>query len=490
MRDDLALGTLAGGLRHHAARGTIVNGAFTVALGALGLARGFIVAGFLTAEDYGLWGIIVVAFGTLSWLKQVGIDDKYVQQDEADQERAFQRAFTLELIVQALFGLLILAAIPIVVLAYGQTKVVAPALVLLALLPAAVLQTPIWVFYRRMDFVRQRSLQAVDPLVGFGATVALAIAGAGYWAFILGALAGMWAGAITALAAAPYRPRLRYDRGTLKTYVRFSTPLLVAGLAGTVTAQAAILTADHAVGLAAVGAITLAATIADFAHRVDGIVTQTLYPAICAVQERTDLLFEAFVKSNRLTLMWGVPFGAGVALFASDLVTFGIGERWRPAVGLIAALGLTAAVNHIGFNWDAFLRARDDTRPIAVAGVLGMLAFLALPLSLLVADGLDGYAIGVGAVALIALAIRGYYLSRLFDGFDMARHAARAIAPTLPAAVAVLAARALVDTRSVAIALAEAALYVALSALATWALERDLLREAAGYLRGPAPLPA
>jgi hypothetical protein len=206
MRDDLALGTLAGGLRHHAARGTIVNGAFTVALGVLGLVRGFVVAGFLTAEDHGLWGIIVVAFGTLSWLKQVGIDDKYVQQDEADQERAFQRAFTLELIVQALFGQLILAAIPIVVLAYGETKVVAPALVLLALLPAAVLQTPIWVFYRRMDFVRQRSLQAVDPLVGFAATVALAIAGAGYWAFILGALAGMWAGAITALAAAPTGP--------------------------------------------------------------------------------------------------------------------------------------------------------------------------------------------------------------------------------------------------------------------------------------------
>lgn len=105
-------------------------------------------------------------------------------------------------------------------------------------------------------------------------------------------------------------------------------------------------------------------------------------------------------------------------------------------------------------------------------------------------ESLDGYAVGVGAVALIALAVRGFYLSRLFDGFDMARHAARAIAPTLPAAAAVLAARALVDARTIGLALAEAALYVALTALATWALERDLLREAAGYLRGPTPLTA
>jgi hypothetical protein len=73
----------------------------------------------------------------------------------------------------------------------------------------------------------------------------------------------------------------------------------------------------------------------------------------------------------------------------------------------------------------------------------------------------------------------------------MARHAARAIAPTLPAAAAVLAVRALGGPDTLAATLAEAALYVAATVAATWALERDLLREVAGYLRRPAaPLPA
>ena len=39
--------------------------------------------------------------------------------------------------------------------------------------------------------------------------------------------------------------------------------------------------------------------------------TNTLYPAICAVRDRKDVLFEAFVKSNRLALMWALPFGFG-----------------------------------------------------------------------------------------------------------------------------------------------------------------------------------
>jgi len=54
--------------------------------------------------------------------------------------------------------------------------------------------------------------------------------------------------------------------------------------------------------------------------RLDAIITQTLYPAVCAVADRTELLFETFVKSNRLALMWAMPFGLGLALFAPDLV--------------------------------------------------------------------------------------------------------------------------------------------------------------------------
>lgn len=91
-------------------------------------------------------------------------------------------------------------------------------------------------------------------------------------------------------------------------------------------------------GLAGVGVIVLAATISDYTNRVDSIVTETLYPAICAVRDRSELLAESFVKSNRLALMWGMPFGIGLAMFAPDLVEFVLGSRWRPGVTLIRPL--------------------------------------------------------------------------------------------------------------------------------------------------------
>ena len=58
-------------------------------------------------------------------------------------------------------------AIPLIALAYGQWKIVAPGARALLACPAVVLQTPVWVHYRSMGSPRQRTLQAIDPVVGF-----------------------------------------------------------------------------------------------------------------------------------------------------------------------------------------------------------------------------------------------------------------------------------------------------------------------------------
>jgi polysaccharide transporter, PST family len=480
-----------GSLRQRTARGTLVNGAFTVGVYSLNLLKGFVVAAFLTASEFGIWGIVVVTLGTLTWLKQVGISDKYIQQDEPDQEAAFQKAFTLELLFTGTLVLIMCAAVPVIALAYGEGRIWAPALLAIAAIPAGVFQAPVWVYYRRMEFVRQRVLQAVEPVLGFVLTVALAVAGAGYWSLIVGWTVGAWAGAAVALYASPYRIRLRFARGTVPEYVSFSWPLLIAGAASLTIAQGTLLLGRWEIGLAGVGILTLAASISLYTNRVDEIVTQTLYPAICAVKDRVDLLFESFVKSNRLALMWGMPFGVGLALFSGDLVHFALGDQWEPGITLIAAYGVIAGVSHIGFNWDAFFRARGETRPIAVWGVACMVSFIAAAVPLVRAYELDGVAIAMGISALTGLTVRMLYLSKLFSPFQILKHAARSIVPTVPAVLVVLAAR-LVESgdRTLGLAVAEFTAYVTVTVLATVLFERALLREVLGYLgigRGTRP---
>jgi len=472
-------------LRSHTARGSVVNGVFVLGVNLLNILKGFAVAIFVSAAEYGVWGILLVTFTSLLWLKSSVVGDKFIQQNEDDQVAAFERAFTFELLLSGAFLVLFLATLPLAALVYGRPELVAPGLVLAALLPASVLTTPLWVFYRRMDFVRQRLLQAIDPVVAFAVTIGLAVAGAGYWSLVIGLVAGGWAMALVVLVMSPYRLRLRYDRAEAREYLGFSWPLFVAGASSMLIPQVGLVVTEYAVGIAAVGAVALAATITTYADRIDQVITYSLYPAICAVSDRLDLLFETFVKSNRLALIWAVPFAVSMTLFGADLVTFVLGQDWTQATLLLQVFGINTALYQVGFNWHAFYRARGETRPTAVVAAGTAVTFGAVAVPLTLSAGLEGFAIGMVVMTVANFLLRMLYLSRLFPGFGVARHVVRAAAPTVPAAAAVLGVR-LVETgeRTLALALGELALYGITTLVATLVLERALLRELWGYVHG------
>jgi len=471
-------------LRQHAARGVLITSGFTMGVSLVSLVRGFSLAAFLTAADYGVWGTVLVVFMAVLLLKQVGIADRYVQQDEPDQEGAFQKAFTLEVGFAVLLTAVAVGAAPLVALAYGEDRLLPAMLVFAATLPAAPLQMPIVAYYRSMRYARQATLQAVEPVVMTVTSLALAVAGAGYWALFGGLVAGAWASAAVAVAVSPYKLRLRYEPGTLRSYWSFSWPLFLSATGGVAIAVASVVAANVHLGLAGAGVVTLTANIAAFTQRVDTVVTGTLYPAICAAAGRLDTLRESFLKSNRLALMWAMPFGFGLTLFADDLVRFVLGpERWQPAVVVLQVYGVVAAVSHIGFNWSAYYRARGETRPLAVVTLLTAVCFVAVAVPLLFAYDLPGFAVGVGVQALVNLVLRAYYLGRLFEGFAFLSHMVRAMLPVLPATAVIVVLRVVGPDRTLGVALAELALFAALSVAATWVLERPLLREAVGYLR-------
>jgi O-antigen/teichoic acid export membrane protein len=472
-------------LRQHAARGTLINSGFMIGLTSLGFIKGFILAGFLVRADYGVWGITIITLNIVSRVQAALISDKYVQQDDEDQEAAFQKAWTLSMVLAGCCLIGSALVLPLFAWIYGEPKIILPGAVLALNYIAGPFQLPIWFHYRQMEFVRQRTLQAIDPIVSFVVTVGLALAGVGFWSLFIGAVAGGYMTALGAALSRPYAFKWNWERGTLREYWKYSAPLLIASMAGLVIAQTSMLATEIHLGLAGAGALTLAVTITQYTDRIDGLVTGTLYPALVAVKERTEVLYESFVKSNRLALMWAMPFGVGLSLFCGDLVDFGIGERWRPALPLLQMFGIIAAVGHIGFNWDAYFRARGETKPMAIAAVTAAVTFCLVGIPLLFAYDERGLAIGVGAQMLAHVACRAYFLRKIFDSFAFLPHAMRAIIPTLPAGAVVLVLR-FVESgeRTAAHAILEMVVFGLLCVWMTWLFERPLLREVVGYVRG------
>ena len=474
-------------LRGRTVRGALVTAAFLILIDGLVVAQGLVVTRLLGPELIGLYGIVTVTTMTVVALKRVGIDEAWVREEDGGEE-AFQRAFTLELGASVAFSLVLCALAPAVAAVYGDDRLLGLMLASAYLPVAFALQAPLWIFFRRMDYARQRGLQAIQPVVSFAVTVPLAASDFGVYSLVVGPLAGYLVAVAAALALSPYRLGLRFDAATARRYLAFSAPIVVATVAALVVQQGQVLAFDLSEGLVWVGFLTLAVTVTRYVDRADQIVTATIYPAISAIQGQTRTLGELFVKSNRATLLWVLPFTVGLVLFAGDLVSFVVGEAWRDAEVLVQGLALAGLLQHLGFNWFAFYRAHGDTRPPAIEAVVGAAAFLALAVPGLVLAGAEGFVAGRVAGVLATLAVRARYVRRMLPDVrltDLAKPAFRAGAAAA-AAVVVVRVALWGGERPLWQALVELAVFLGVFGVLALRSERPLLAELRGGLRAPA----
>src|SRR5215218_2946949 len=431
-----------GSLRAVTARGGALNAAFLSGAEGLVLLQGLLATALLGPDAIGLYGVVTTTAMTIVALRRVGIDEAFVAQSAEDEEAEFRRAFGVELAIGLAGSLLIAALAPLLAALYDDDRLLALTLGVAYLPTAFALQAPQWIFYRRMDFLRLRVLQGLLPLVTVLVTVPMLRAGVGVWALVIGPFCGNAAAVIAAARVSPYPLRPVFERAAARRYVRFSWPVFATSLAALAVAQGQValfgLSSD---GLAAAGWITLAATLTRYADRADQIVATTIYPAIVRVRSRVDVLEELFAKSNRLTLMWAFPFGAGLALFGGDLVAFVLGDDWEPAVVLIGGLAAATALQQLGYNWFAFYRARGESRPQAVESAVFAASFAALVVPATLAWGSWGFVAGRLASTACVLAVRRSYVLRLLPGARLGALAVRAALPVAVASAPVLALR-------------------------------------------------
>jgi O-antigen/teichoic acid export membrane protein len=486
---------MAGDLRRRTVRGAAITAVFIVGIDAIVAVQGLVVTRLLGPETIGLYGLVAVTVTTILTLKRVGIDEAFVQHQTDDPEAEFQYAFSLELALSVALALVIVLLAPILAAAYDEPELFGLTLASAYLPVAFALLAPLWIFFRRMDYAKQRALQVIQPVVSIAVTLPLAATGFGVWSLVVGPAAGYLAAVIVSLRVSPYRLALRFDRDVARRYVRFSGWVLIALLASMAVAQGQVIAFKVHGGLVAAGYITLAATVTRYVDRADQIVTATIYPAIVVIRGRAESLQELFEKSNRVTLLWVLPFTCGIVLFAPDLVEFVLGSAWGPARVLLQGLAVAGLLQHLGFNWFAFYRAHGDPRPPAIEALTGAVAFGVLAIVGLAVWGTDGFVWGRIAAVAIALVVRWRFIRELLPQARLLPLVRPAAVPLVGAAAAVLAVRVVLwgGARTLGQAIAEvlafAGVYLAGAVWRERPLVFELLRAVRPVASGPAASP-
>jgi O-antigen/teichoic acid export membrane protein len=414
--------------------------AFVMNWGQRGIATAFtfVLAAILGPHDFGLVAMALAFVALIQVVLEQGISTAIIQRDRLDDEH-LDSAFWLNLV-----WCLLLGAVSVGLSAWWAGVNDAPDLrnVIVALSGLLV----IWglmivqmsLLQRETRFRELAVSWNVGALVGGVCGLALALAGAGVWAFVAQQLVMDAVALVLMWGAARWRPHFRFSWPHARELVGFSANVFVANLGGFVNRRSDTLLMGLFFGPTAVGLYRLADRVVDlvleFTMRPVGLIS---LPHFSRLQNDPERLRVSVEKCLRATLLIAVPVLFVVAA-TSEYVLALLGSQWLAATDTLALLCVVGMVKGLVFFTGPLLFA--VARPLLRAAVLWALGGLSAVTVVLVGAALtdaslDDQIFGMAAsrALLFLLAILPINLALLirFGGVRL-----RTLLPALPGPLA------------------------------------------------------
>ena len=317
-----------------------VVGVVVTAGGSIALAR------LLTPEIFGLYAILVFVITAGVRSSELGLGAALIQRRDLDPAAALGVAFTATFSLALALGAAIAVAAPLVARWPGvSSDVTAPVRWLALLVVLSSLRMPAMVLLeRRLAYFPLTVAETADTVTFHAVAIAAAIAGAGLWSFVMGALAARVVNLVVLWGAARWRPTLRWSwrelAPVMKFGILFQGSILVA-IAGDAVVPIFVTAWS---GVTGVGFLNWAATLAFLPLQVVSIAGRVLFPALSSLQADTERFAEATARAlNRVTAVL-YPAAALLLAGADPVVRLIFGEAWLPAIPAVRCFCLSAII--------------------------------------------------------------------------------------------------------------------------------------------------
>jgi O-antigen/teichoic acid export membrane protein len=221
---------------------------------------------------------------------------------------------------------------------------------------------PYSLLYREMRFRLLSMIEAIQTVAQALTMVVFAWLGFRYWALVLGSIAGAVILAGLQISWRPYgfaRPRFN----SIKSALTFSRHIMVSSLSWYGYSNADFLVAGRVLGQAALGAYTLAWTLATIPlEKVTTIVTKVSYAYFSAAQNDSAALRRYLRILTEGLAIVTFPATLGLGLVARDFVHLVLGSKWQAAIVPLEILAFYAAFRCIVTLLPSILNVTGESR--------------------------------------------------------------------------------------------------------------------------------
>ena len=391
--------------------GRVVRGAGWLFFGkvigrGLGVIKLVILARLLAPEDFGLFGIAMLALATLEAFTVTGFGDALIHRQ--GRIRAYlDSAWVVQILRGLCLAALLYFTAPLIGWFFDEPRAV-PILRVLCLVEIvkALVNPGIIHFRKELQFRKQMEYILWSDILALIIGVLLAFQLRNVWALVWAALAGTAVRVALSYILHPHRPRLRMNAEHVRHLFGFGGWVLASSLLMFLVTHADDLVVGKVLGAAALGVYQIAFRVANIAAtEIAHTINSVLFPAFSKVQSDKKRLRAGYVKSVTVTLGLACPLALGLLVMAPVLVPVLLGEAWRPAVVPMQILALFGLARAFAAGCGSVFYACGQPRLLARVSAIQcvLLALTLWPLT--VRYGLPGTSV---AVTLSTLLVYGY----------------------------------------------------------------------------------
>jgi len=198
---------------------------------------------------------------------------------------------------------------------------------------------------RLMRFYADFWMQFLSMMCRVLVTIVFAWQGYGVWSFVIGTLTGGVFRLVINVLMIPYRPRLRFNLPYLKSTWKTNSSYFAGGLLFYANTNVDLFLIGRMIGATALGYYQNSRSLTDeVRYRISAPLQRVLFPAFSSLQDNTEWLQLAVLRSGRLLAAFIFPMGIGIAATANELVPILYGEKWLAMIPVVKLLGLSTAL--------------------------------------------------------------------------------------------------------------------------------------------------
>lgn len=301
-----------------------------------------LVARLLSPGDYGLMALATIWTSTLVLVAELGLGGAIIQFPHLE-EGELNACFWLTMAMAGAGYAGLYAGAPAIASWFGTPKLSDVLPVVALTLPLTALRVvPEGLLRKRLEIDKVSRAEVAGVLVTLPLVLGLAWLGMGVWALVAGSLVLALVQLLAVSWYVRWRPGLHLGSTRLTAILRYSLTTLGVRAGWTAYEQADRFVLGKVSGNAIVlGHYTMARLLATLpVEKISAVANQLVSPMLAALQTDRSAMRDSFLRGLRLVACLTVPFCAGMAVVADDLVFVALSEKWMPMVPLLQILCL------------------------------------------------------------------------------------------------------------------------------------------------------